>query len=50
MFLKLFGVSQSTWKRDLHLITERLEIIGTGATAYYVPRQQQLHAARANLR
>lgn len=50
LYLKRFGVSQSTWKRDLHLITERLEIIGTGATAYYVLKRQQANAADQNFR
>lgn len=40
LHLNRFGISESTWKRDLHLITERLEIIGTGAAAHYIPKQK----------
>ena len=42
MYLKLFGVSQSTWKRDLRLISERLEVVGTGGAAFYEPRKKTL--------
>lgn len=36
MYLKRFGVSQSTWKRDLRLISTRLRVVGTGSSAYYI--------------
>jgi CheY-like chemotaxis protein len=38
LYSKRFGLSQSTWKRDLRLITGRLKVIGTGPTAYYIPK------------
>lgn len=42
MYLKRFGVSQSTWKRDLRLISDRLEVVGTGGSAFYEPRKKTL--------
>ena len=34
-YMKKFGHSASTWKRDLRVITLELESIGTGAATYY---------------
>lgn len=34
-YMKKFGHSASTWKRDLRVITIELESIGTGAATYY---------------
>ena len=39
LYLKRFEVSQSTWKRDLRLISERLEVVGSGGAAFYEPRK-----------
>jgi hypothetical protein len=42
LYLKRFRVSDSTWKRDLRLISERLEVVGTGGAAFYESRKKPL--------
>ncbi len=38
LYLRKFKVSEATWKRDLKLLTEQLEVVGTGGAAYYRPK------------
>jgi hypothetical protein len=40
--MKKFNQSESTWKRDLRGITLVLEMVGTGAGAYYRPKKKRL--------
>jgi DNA-binding response OmpR family regulator len=42
LYMKQFDQSESTWKRDLKGITLVLEIVGTGAGAYYRPKKKRL--------
>ena len=41
-YMKQFGPSESTWKRDLKCITPFLEMVGTGAGAYYRSKKKRL--------
>ena len=38
LYLRQFKVSEATWKRDLKLISEHVELVGTGSAAYYISR------------
>ena len=40
LYMKEFGHSESTWKRDLRAITLVLEPIGTGTATYYRVKRQ----------
>jgi len=42
LYMKQFDQSDSTWKRDLKGITPFLEMVGTGAGAYYRPKKKRL--------
>jgi hypothetical protein len=42
LYMKQFDQSESTWKRDLKGITPFLEMVGTGAGAYYRPKKKRL--------
>jgi DNA-binding response OmpR family regulator len=42
VYMKKFNQSESTWKRDLRGITLVLEMVGTGAGAYYRPKKKRL--------
>ncbi len=42
LYMKKFDQSESTWKRDLKGITPFLEMVGTGAGAYYRPKKKRL--------
>jgi CheY-like chemotaxis protein len=42
LHVKRFGISESTWKRDLKLISEHLEVVGTGGAAYYMPKSAKI--------
>ena len=42
LYMKQFDQSDSTWKRDLKYITPFLEMVGTGAGAYYRPKKKRL--------
>lgn len=44
LYLRQFRVSEATWKRDLKLISEQLEVVGTGARAHYIAKQQKVSA------
>ena len=41
-YMNQFDQSESTWKRDLKGITPVLEMVGTGAGAYYRPKKKRL--------
>jgi len=42
LYMKQFDQSESTWKRDLKGITPFLEMVGTGAGAYYRSKKKRL--------
>ena len=42
LHMRHFGISESTWKRDLKLISEHLEVVGTGGAAYYIPKSAKI--------
>lgn len=46
IYMKRFGQSESTWKRDLKGITLILEMVGTGTGAYYRPKNKRLNSLR----
>lgn len=45
LYMKQFDQSESTWKRDLKGITPFLEMVGTGAGAYYRSKKKRLEGS-----
>jgi CheY-like chemotaxis protein len=35
LYMRHFGISESTWKRDLKVLSTKFEVVGTGSGAFY---------------